>query len=471
MVPNTKTPAQWRRFTTARDRLERFLSRRGYDVISTPLLESTELFLRKSGGELAAQMYSFTDPAGRRVSLRPEFTSSVVNAVVDGSLTGPFPQRWQYYGPVFRYDGPGNETDRAGGLEFQQLGAELLGADGAQADAEVIALAAQGLTALGVRGHGIRIGHMGVVNALLDSLGLSERARVFTLNALGSMRSGDEAMEDVRRRATELGLLAGEHTRALAELARRLDPEDAEGMVEGFLAQGVSGLSGQRTPEEIFRRYLKKLKEAGVPEIVERALRFSAELVSLSGTPAKVRPKLGKLLGDFDLDESLLGPLDELLAALNLYDLKDVSVVVDLGMARGLAYYTGVVFELTHPKIAGVPGLGGGGRYDGLTRALGGSAELPALGYAYTLEQVIGLLPNDFGTDEDVGEARVLVVASPGAMAEAVSTAERLRVQGIPAELDLARRSDTEAAKYAKQRGIQTVMRVGQDGNVAERTI
>ena len=47
-------------------------------MLDTPLLEQTELFVRKSGGELTTQLYSFVDPGGNRVSLRPEFTSSVI---------------------------------------------------------------------------------------------------------------------------------------------------------------------------------------------------------------------------------------------------------------------------------------------------------------------------------------------------------------------------------------------------------
>ena len=54
---------------------------------------------------------------------------------------------------------------------------------------------------------------------------------------------------------------------------------------------------------------------------------------------------------------------------------------------------------------------------------------------------------------------------------EARTVAERLRGQGIPAELELSGRSDAEAAKLAQQRGIQTVMRVGADGGVAEKSV
>ncbi|MEX2431219.1 MAG: HisS family protein [Dehalococcoidia bacterium] len=460
------SPASWRRVITIRERLERFLGRRGYDAIATPVLENTDLFLRKSGGELAARMYSFTDPSGRRVSLRPEFTSSVVRAFVEGGLKGPLPLRLQYAGTVFRYEGPD-----VGSLEFQQLGAELIGVAGEFADAEVLALAVQGLTALGVTGHRLRIGHVGVVNAMLDALGLSERARVFVLNSFGHLRNGDEGVAEVRARAHQLGLLDEGEGRRLARLARGMEASQAEEMVEGFLERGVTGLTGQRTPEEIYRRYLKKLREGGIPEIVEKALTFSRELVALTGAADKVRGSMGALVAQYGLPESVLAPLDKLLAALALYDLKGVPVVLDLGMARGLAYYTGMAFDIDHPLVNRAPGLGGGGRYDGLVKALGSTEDVPALGFAYAVEPVLELLPPEFGEDEHPYATRVLVTAQEIGIQQAVTTAERLRAQGIPAELDLQSHSDMEAAKYAKQRGISTVMRVGADGGVNEREV
>lgn len=464
------SPALWRRLVIIRDRLERFLDRRGYEVVATPIIENTDLFLRKSGGELAAQLYSFTDPSGRHVSLRPEFTSSVVSQFVEGALKGPMPQRWQYSGTIFRYEGAG-EDNSSGGLEFQQLGAELLGSPNEAADAEILATTVQALSTLGVVGHRLRIGHMGVVNAMLDGLGLSERARVFVVNSLDQLRNGEVGMAAVRARATDLGLLGDERTRELTKLAREMPAAQAEGMVEGFLSQSVEGIAGQRTPDEVFRRYLKKLREAGVPEIVDKALRFSAELVAISGPVEVVRKKLGALIKQFDLDARVLLPLDKLLAALGQYDLKGVPAALDLGMARGIAYYTGMVFDIDHPKIKGRPGLGGGGRYDGLVRALGGKRDVPALGFAFALERISEVLPANYANDEQDGAVRVLVTAQEASIDQAVATAERLRAQGIPAELDLSSRNDADAAKYAQQKGIHTVMRVGLDGGVSETTI
>ena len=459
-------PQDWRRLSVVQQRLETFLDRRGYEPVSTPTLETTDLFLRKSGGELAARMYSFVDPSGRRVSLRPEFTSSVVRAYVEGTLETQLPLRFRYGGSVFRYS-----PDEPGPREFLQFGAELLGAGRTAADAEVLAFAVQGLSALGITGHRLRIGHLGVVNAMLEALRLSERARVFLLGSLPALRQGADGREQVRRRAAELGLLRGDSRRDLSGLAQRLEVGDAQEMVEGFLAEAVTSTIGQRTPEEVFLRYLRKLRETEDPARMQRAMEFAAALAGTSGQPKQTVSRLQRLLTKYDLPNDLLQPVQELLQELEAYELKGVPLVLDLGLARGIAYYTGMVFEIEHPKIKGAPSLGGGGRYDGLVKALGGSNDVPALGYAYALDRVSELLPDDFGNNEPQLSTRVLVVAAEATMQQAVATAERLRTQGIPAELDIVSKTEAEAARYAKRRGITTVMRIGRDGTASENEL
>ena len=93
---------------------ETFAAARGYGMLDTPLLEQTELFVRKSGGELTTQLYSFVDPGGNRVSLRPEFTSSVIRHYAEQTHPLAQPVRWQYRGPVFRHDGAFRQFTQAG---------------------------------------------------------------------------------------------------------------------------------------------------------------------------------------------------------------------------------------------------------------------------------------------------------------------------------------------------------------------
>ena len=112
-----------RRKQAVERRLADVISRYGYRPLDVPVLESTELFLRKSGGDLASQMYSFADPGSNAVSLRPEFTSAIMRHYLETIAdTGQHPVvRWQYAGPVFRYDlGHPPPADNSG--QFTQVG-------------------------------------------------------------------------------------------------------------------------------------------------------------------------------------------------------------------------------------------------------------------------------------------------------------------------------------------------------------
>ena len=123
-----------------RDHFERF----GYRGIDTPVLENLDLFLRKSGEEIAARMYSFTH-WNRKLCLRPELTASVMRAYVGHLRDRPLPVRVHYAGPTFRYEKPQRGRYR----QFTQVGIECIGASGPAADAEVLAAACGALERAG----------------------------------------------------------------------------------------------------------------------------------------------------------------------------------------------------------------------------------------------------------------------------------------------------------------------------------
>jgi len=463
LLPNSSQQQQ-RLVSDINIRLRKFFERRGYELFSTSMLERTDLYLKKSGGELASRMYSFTDPSGAEVSMRPEFTSSVVKNYVSGLLKGPLPQRWTYSGSVFRYE-PGFSG------EFQQIGAELLGAGSSDADAEIVAMASQSLSTIGIRGHKIRIGHMGVVSEMLECLGLSKRAGVFLLRNIPQLRTGEAGLAQIRESASRFGLLSSGNNSDLARITREMPQQDVMQMIKGFIGDGMHGALGQRTSEEIISRYLEKLREEGQAEFFDIAIELCKELIALAGPPLVARKKLTKLAKAYSIPENVFDPIDSFFDSLGHYDMKNVPLILDLASARGIAYYTGIIFDIENPRIKIGRSIGGGGRYDGLIEALGGKKSLPAMGFALNLEQVANLLPKDYDLDLEETPAKILVTAQETAMSEAVATAERLRAQGFFAEIDLECKDDASAAKYAKQRDIQTIMRVGQDGQVNEQFI
>ena len=134
--------------------------RAGVAEIRTPLLEHTELFARGIGEAtdvVGKEMYTFLDRGERSCTLRPEGTASVVRAAIEHGLLSQGAQRLWYSGPMFRYERPQAGRQR----QFHQIGVEWLGVADPYSDAEVIALAWDLLSALGVGGLALELNSLG----------------------------------------------------------------------------------------------------------------------------------------------------------------------------------------------------------------------------------------------------------------------------------------------------------------------
>lgn len=133
----------------------------GFKEIRVPVFEHTEVFVKNVGDTtdvVQKEMYTFTDKGDRSITLRPEFTAGVIRSVVEHSLTSAaLPVKVCYHGGCYRYEKP-----QAGRLrEFHQFGAECVGAATPAADAEIIALASQLLTDIGINKISLEINSIG----------------------------------------------------------------------------------------------------------------------------------------------------------------------------------------------------------------------------------------------------------------------------------------------------------------------
>ncbi len=133
----------------------------GYQETRTPTFEHTELFQRGVGDTtdvVGKEMYTMEDKGGRSITLRPEGTAGVVRSFIqNGVLAGTLPVRAYYILSCFRYEKP-----QAGRLrEFHQLGIELFGAKSADADAEVIRVAATALKEIGIKNVRLELNSIG----------------------------------------------------------------------------------------------------------------------------------------------------------------------------------------------------------------------------------------------------------------------------------------------------------------------
>jgi histidyl-tRNA synthetase len=463
-------PAEREFRATIVEMLARHFAVHGYRLVDTPVVEATELFLRKSGEERAAQMYAF-DYRNRQIALRPEFTASVLRAYIAAGQGRPLPLRLAYCGPVFRYEKPQAGRSR----QYTEAGIELLGASGAAADAEVIHVALSGMAEQGLTDCTLRLGHLGVVGVLLNSLALDERVRDWFLWSMEQLRAHGDAGLHRNLRALLAEQVGANGARAdetdapldpdfpaldLLQLAG-MDDDRARATVLGVLrGSGVELEGSNRAPEEIVERLLVKLRRPQVRFDIAGAVEFLRRLVALRGEPATVLAATRALLADYHLDDAPVHDLEEVLALLRVYG-HDERITLDLGLGRGLHYYTGVLFEVYDGRDDRLQ-LCGGGRYDDLAQTLGARAPVPACGFALGVERIAAALQARGAAPPEPPAAEVLVCGSGVPIADLIPIAETLRGAGWRVELDLRGRGLAANLSYAERTQIGAVVICGE---------
>jgi histidyl-tRNA synthetase len=437
----------------------------GYAGVQTPVIEPLELFLRKSGDEILGRMYAFSH-WNRRLCLRPELTASVMRAFIAELQGHSLPVRLHYGGASFRYERPSRGRYR----QFTQVGVELIGAAGTAADAEVLHLACAGLDRVGVRPYRLIVGHLGVVLQLLRQLGMSDHGQGLVLDYMEPVARGRLDLDAAVARVVELlggptnGATDGDaHLPAgLAELP----PDQVTAIWSDMLRRSNLPLAtgGARQPRQIIQRLLAKARRPDPTEQVKAAFEFVLEL--------RDRPNVGDLRTLLERHGLSTQPLDEVESALDLLAAygpppDGVAWTVDLSLARGLRYYTGLVFEIYVESADGPLQVAGGGRYDDLVRALGGRESVPACGFSYGLERV------DLARGGDALPAasavRALVVAvEDDDYRYALRVAADLRAAGVVVEQDVRRRGPKAALRHADRADLDLVVVVGAEERAAD---
>jgi histidyl-tRNA synthetase len=414
--------AAYRRFSAVIGSLLDSFRLAGFEMVDVPLVEQLELYLRKNGAQVLSKLYGFTDQGRREVALRPEFTASVIRALASSVVTTRDAVRVAYSGPVFRYEKPQRATSR----QFTQAGVELLGEASPAADADIVALACRAALDAGVPAIRLVLGHLGPLRALLAHLNVDGFEEGFLLEHLEFYNRGVVQQQHVRRRLG-LDMLAedvdvdDDSPSALATALEGLSPEAARDVVYGLLGQMGFDLAGNtRSPDEIVERVLQKaqrqaaLRGGARRDNLMRALEFCSSLGALLGEPHAVLADAEALLRSYGVPLTALRELRTVVDLLQDHDLAPVQVMLAQGMARGIAYYSGLIFEL----YAAPSGTGaiddsalqicGGGRYDALPRALTGRHSFPALGFAFGVERVLHTLSGDNNQGEAARQVAIV---------------------------------------------------------------
>jgi histidyl-tRNA synthetase len=227
--------------------------RYGFEEISTPVFEFTEVFARSLGQSsdiVSKEMYTFDDRGGASLTLRPENTAGVARAFISNGLAHQVPAKLFYRGPMFRYERPQKGRLR----QFHQVGVELLGVAEPLADVEVIALAADLLAALGLRGRTV---------LELNSLGDAESRRAYRailVDYLANRRSELSPESLLRLERNPLRILDSKDSgdqRVVADAPNLGDSLNAAS--RAFLASVCAGLDALDIPYELNPRLVRGL--------------------------------------------------------------------------------------------------------------------------------------------------------------------------------------------------------------------
>ncbi|HKZ49268.1 MAG TPA: histidine--tRNA ligase [Thermoplasmata archaeon] len=354
----------------------------GFREIQTPTIEHLELFTARSGPGIVEELYAFKDKGGRDVTLRPEFTASVMRFYLSELRSLPKPIKVYSIGNCFRYEEPQHGRYR----EFWQFNVEILGAPSLEADAELLAVAIQSLRDAGLRQTEARVGHIGMLRAFLKGAGPGQAA-----------------------------------------ILHALDKRNFEVLKKELAAANLSG------HEETLKR-VTGLK--GGPEVLDEASRL------LAGDAAESVNYLRKLADRLDG-----------------YGLRD-AITFDLGVVRGLDYYTGMVFEIDSPNLGAEKQVGGGGGYT-LAEVLGGEP-VASTGFAIGLDRVV-LAAEVEGVAAPAPRLDVYVFAiGDAAKPAAIRALQEIRAALWKADTDLVGRGPSKNLDYANAAGARLVVMIGE---------
>jgi histidyl-tRNA synthetase len=334
--------------------------RYGFVEWDGPVLESTELYKKKSGNEIVGQLFNFTDKGEREVSLRPELTPTLARVVAAHEREFKKPLKWFSIGQFFRY-----EKQQRGRLrEHFQLNCDIIGENDFSADVELIALCID----------------------ILRAFGLTEKDFVVRIS-------------------------------------------DREFWTD-FLRE-------QKLPSERWEEVLQTIDKS------EREPRDK--------TAEKLGPLAEPVLSILH-DGGRSEKLDRLVDGLGARDLAQY-VDVDVRIVRGLAYYTGTVFEV-FDRAGKLRAIAGGGRYDNLIAQLSDDAvAMPALGFAMG-DVVLGELIRDRTAAREKMEAATqnerridiyVVIAKEDRRDDALAQIQQFRDRGYRVDYPLT------SAKVGKQ--------------------
>ncbi|MCR8722906.1 histidine--tRNA ligase [Frigidibacter sp. ROC022] len=450
--------------------------RYGFDALESPAVETVESlgkFLpdvdRPNEGVFAWQ----EDEDKTWLALRYDLTAPLARVYAQHRNDLPTPYRRYAMGPVWRNEKPGPGRFR----QFYQCDADTVGSANPAADAEICAMLADCLEAVGIeRGdYLVKVNNRKVLNGVMEVAGVLDPAdpekfaeeRGIVLRAIDKLdRLGPEGVRALLGDGRKDG--SGDFTKGAglsddqASIVMRFVVANSE--IEKAVGEIATDVIGEGLPYSRFVRALSSFDEStGRPLGIDPAAGVYRSLATTK--------YLREIVGHSRAGLEGVDELEEMASLLSTQGYGPDQIVIDPSVVRGLGYYTGPVFEaeLTFEirdekgRARQFGSVAGGGRYDDLVKRFTGQA-VPATGMSIGVDRLLAALTAKGRLDAQAEGPVVVTVMDRDRMADYFAIASELRQAGIRAEVYLGNpKNFGNQLKYADARGAPIAIIEGAD--------
>lgn len=427
----------------------------GFEPLETPAVENLETLTGKYGEEGGQLMFKILKRGEKLheelesgkiksesqlsdLALRYDLTVPLARVVANYKNDLPkFFKRYQIQ-PVWRADRPARGRYR----EFYQCDVDAIGSTSMIVEAELISAVSEILTRLGFNDFIIKINHREALRGILDVAGVPSEKHTDALVALDKIdKIGKKGVEN-ELESRKINAEIGQKILALFEESVLSSTSETAVLAKNNIADANSSFA---------KEGIGYVANQVILELVEKFIGDNENGI----TGIKDLKQILRLY-----DEAILGKTVE----------TDVKIRIDPSLARGLSYYTGAIFEINVPDLAG--SLGGGGRYDGLI-GMFGKEQIPACGFSLGLERILvvmderGMFPPELQTNA----ADVMVtVWNEESAGESLKLANELRQSGLRVVVYPEADKLGKQFKYASQINVSFVCVLG-ESEISENTV
>ncbi len=360
------------------------LRQRGFTSVEVPVIQSADVILDAAGEKARRELFFVDSQNDAQNALRYDLTLPICMKYIAGRPQfdqNGINHKFCAAGTVFRRRPYGDLRES----EFEQVSFEYIGFQTRiQTDADCMAAAVGLLKETGLKDPEIQIADIALSGAVIDALGIPP------IKA-GRLKSA------LRHREKFMRVLNAEKKKTGAALAGigALSPEAAGALVSDILRLTALSGGGARTEEEITARFLKKAEEENEEPLHAEYISALAAFYDLTVEAGAVTEKIRTLLRPFTVSvDDFLQYYERRLDYLRASGTDLSNVTYGSLIKRKPEYYSGFMFSLDHPSRKSQSALGGGGRYDTLTRRLSGGASIPSIGCELRPAEIFACIHN-----------------------------------------------------------------------------